>query len=486
MKLNLWLIANQLADYDIETKITAAVERTISGSLPVAAPGSVYVRNEGTDVICHSEQGMIIIHDMGGKEGFLLIQSIFNWYDSWLESIEEALRRADYGLFVHLCAQAFSNPVLLQDSNSLLLGMDCRGLPVGNIPEWRCIYEKGQSSVVYYLAMSDALKNPVYKYSDCVYRFNTSAKDEDGKSYQTSGLYAKFRYLARDYGQITILDKKRPLNPGDVALLKLLAEKSSLMLAAADRGGGSTVNVQIMNDLLEHKDVLREQLDYHYSIITRNSQDNAGRLSLLLFRLDSSDEKIFVVELLHDILTRQYPAIYNWTYHEDLLVLVYAPEPDILARQIYDFISDRGYSKKMHMGVSLPFDDIRELPYYYEQAVFAVNNIDSADLRFFYNCACKYLLESPDMRRKKLACEPMCVKLWAEEPDKREFLRTLYVYLGLERATGLAADRLFIHRNTINYRIKYLKEYADWDYEDESLRDYLRFSIYYLMQWEEP
>lgn len=75
--------------------------------------------------------------------------------------------------------------------------------------------------------------------------------------------------------------------------------------------------------------------------------------------------------------------------------------------------------------------------------------------------------------------------MWTEEPDKREFLRTLSVYLGLERATGLAADYLSIHRNTINYRIKYVKEQAGWDYEDPSLRNYLRLSIYYLTRWGE-
>ena len=180
MKLNLWMIANQLGEYDIETKIAADTERTISGPLPVAAIGCLYVRNEGPDVICQSEQGMIVIHDMDEREGFLLIQSIFNWYDSWIENIEQALKTSDYRMFVHLCAQAFSNPVMLQDANLLLLGMDCRGIPVSRIPQWRFIYEKEQSSVPYYLAMSEALKNPVFKYSD--YSGPISAIRESGEN----------------------------------------------------------------------------------------------------------------------------------------------------------------------------------------------------------------------------------------------------------------------------------------------------------------
>ena len=120
----------------------------------------------------------------------------------------------------------------------------------------------------------------------------------------------------------------------------------------------------------------------------------------------------------------------------------------------------------------------------YEQAAFAVSCAQVPGVCFFYDYASMYLLENTDMKRKIMACEPMCRKIWFEEPDKREFLHTLSVYLDMERATTLAAERLFIHRNTINYRIKYIKEYTDWDYEDAALRDYLRLSIYFLARWE--
>ena len=79
-----------------------------------------------------------------------------------------------------------------------------------------------------------------------------------------------------------------------------------------------------------------------------------------------------------------------------------------------------------------------------------------------------------------MACEPMCRRIWEKEPDKREFLLTLSAYLRTERSTSLAAERLFIHRNTVNYRIRYLKDFTGWDYENDILRDYLRLSIYTL------
>ena len=70
--------------------------------------------------------------------------------------------------------------------------------------------------------------------------------------------------------------------------------------------------------------------------------------------------------------------------------------------------------------------------------------------------------------------------LWQQEPDKRDYLQTLAVYLDMERAAAAAAQRLFIHKNTLNYRIRYLRERTGWDLDDPELRTYLRLSLYVL------
>lgn len=481
MKLNMWLIANRLTEYDIDVKITSAAERSLNGPLPFEASGSIYVHAEKSDVVCRSDQGTIIIRNVEEKEGLLLVQSIFYWYENWLETVERAVQAADFRQFVHLCAQAFSNPVMLQDSNAFLLGMDCRGIPFDRIPEWSDIFKKEYSSVAYYLAMSDALTNPVCKYTDCICRFNLHSQNAGGEAWRSSGLHAKFRYSHHDYGQLTILDKKRPLNPGDVALLTLLTEKSAPLFAAVGNGDGAAVSTWVMDDLLDRKSVSKEQLDHHYSIITRNSVNRLCKLCLYLFRFKSDERKV-LAELLHTILTSKYPTLYSWIYHENVLLITYIPEPDVLARQICGDLQSIGYSDGLQVGVSLPFSELCDLPYYYEQAVYAADCAGTSVLNFFYDCAHLYLLENTDCRCKYLAAEPTCRALWDDESDKRDFLRTLSVYLAEERSTSLAAERLFLHRNTVTYRINYLKESCGWSFEDPSIRDYLRLSIHFLMQ----
>lgn len=66
----------------------------------------------------------------------------------------------------------------------------------------------------------------------------------------------------------------------------------------------------------------------------------------------------------------------------------------------------------------------------------------------------------------------------ADETEKTEFLKTLAVYLSCERNITHAAKELFIHRNTLIYRLKKINEMLTADLDDPYTRDYIRFSIY--------
>lgn len=301
--------------------------------------------------------------------------------------------------------------------------------------------------------------------------------------YKSSGLQAKLRYFAIDYGSITVLEKKRPLNPGDVALMELLADKCSLYFAVTEKRDDPAVNMRVLNELLEYKIPPKEMLEHHYSMITGRSRDKSCSMSLMVLRLKLQGQRHVGIGLARSIFMKQYPALYNWVYRDDLLVISYVPEPETLARQIFGYMESQGYANNLQLSMSLPFNELVDLPYYYEQTIYAMDSM-SEKFCLFYDCGYKYLLENTDLQHKVLACEPLCRQIWMEEPEKREFLRTLSAYLALERSTTLTAEALSIHRNTIYYRVKDIREYSDWDYENVNLRNYLRLSIHYLTEWE--
>ena len=479
MKLSLWMIANRLEQYDIETSISPTTERTLDGPFPFSTLNSVCIRYESPDVICTSVQGTIIIHGMSKDEGFLLVQSIFSWYEEWLEKVEAALRKKDYRRYVHLCAQAFENPVLFLDANQFLLGMDCRGIEAGSISGWRQISETGQISVPYYIGISNALNDPVRKYSNTVSRFSTRYRPGSGDGTDLEGLHALLRFNTNDFGTITILEKKRPLTLGDVSLLELLADRSAILFAAANCQPTGHGDMQILNELLESRPVPEKRLAFVRSVVVNDSAEDS-ELYLFLFRYGVEERRAELQSMLQSMIMKRNPNFFIWNYQGDVLVLCNTPDKNELQAQMLSFIDRQGYSDNLRGSVSLPFDEIRDLLFYYEQAVFAVNRLNGPGFFDFYSCGGDYLLETTDRERRIRACEPYCRKVWNKLPEEKKNLETLAMYLKHERAAGSAAAELFIHKNTLNYRVRNLREMNSWDFDDPAVRDYLRLSVYYL------
>ena len=478
------MIANRLEQYDVEIGISPTTERILGGPLPVATLHSLCVRKNGDDVLCTSAQGTIRIRRMTEDEGFLLIQSIFDWYDEWLEKIELTLKERNYRRYVHLCAQAFGNPVLALDSNSFLSGLDSRGIDLASIPEWNFISEKGMVSFSYHTRMAMAVSAPVRRYAEGVVRFRTEAGGARKSDTEMEGLHAELFFRDNHYGTITVLEKRRKLTLGDVALLELLKEKSSLILAATDGRGVSCTDPQIMSDLLDLKPVTSERVDFIRSLIAPDSSPDSD-FRLFLFRYDNENEKTGLGVLLQNTLLRRYPTMFTWNYHGDLLALTCTPNQKTLACQMLDFVSEQGYAKGLRLSVSLPFDELRDIPFFYEQAVFAVNRRSSAGFNDFYDSAGYFLLETADRKKRIFACEPRCRKIWESSQEGRKNLETLAVYLGHERASAAAAEELFIHKNTLSYRVRNMKELNEWNLDNPILRDYIRLSIYFLSREDE-
>ena len=63
-----------------------------------------------------------------------------------------------------------------------------------------------------------------------------------------------------------------------------------------------------------------------------------------------------------------------------------------------------------------------------------------------------------------------------DEENETELAETLYAYLICERNISAAADYLYIHRNTMTYRLKKIESLVNIDYDDPKERQYLIIS----------
>lgn len=163
-------------------------------------------------------------------------------------------------------------------------------------------------------------------------------------------------------------------------------------------------------------------------------------------------------------------------------LVVIAREESETHRNLVDILTRAWASEKVNIGASLVFRDIYLLPFFYRQAEYSLARLKQAKAPgtfFFSDCAMDFLVLEKDPENMYYACHPdvLCIHQ-ADETEKTEFLKTLAVYLSCERNITHAAKELFIHRNTLIYRLKKINEMLTADLDDPYTRDYIRFSIY--------
>ena len=85
-----------------------------------------------------------------------------------------------------------------------------------------------------------------------------------------------------------------------------------------------------------------------------------------------------------------------------------------------------------------------------------------------------------------MACHPSVVRLLREDMrNGTEHMKTFNIYLDNERSLVNAARQLYVHRNTLVYRINKILELIGDDMEDVYTRDYMKLSIRILSMFED-
>lgn len=129
-------------------------------------------------------------------------------------------------------------------------------------------------------------------------------------------------------------------------------------------------------------------------------------------------------------------------------------------------------------GISFLFSFLDEpsLALYYQQAREAASfgQEHNKQITFFKECALSSLLlsESRDFRVASLHPLLEVLRRYDTEHDT-ELSQTLHTYLLCERSILKTAQTLYVHRNTVQYRIRRVEEIYPLDLEDSYEREYL-------------
>ena len=165
-------------------------------------------------------------------------------------------------------------------------------------------------------------------------------------------------------------------------------------------------------------------------------------------------------------------------------VLALIREPDI--EKLRKILETFAKEKQLYVSLSRSFSPLTKLPSQYENTEQLLKMGVSFSPKTFFYCNADYgLYMIMDELLKKHAITEVChegvMQLYTIDREKHtEYVETLYAYLSNDRNILRTAKALYIHRNTLNYRLQHIFSYINIpELKPEELH-YILLSLYAL------
>lgn len=138
--------------------------------------------------------------------------------------------------------------------------------------------------------------------------------------------------------------------------------------------------------------------------------------------------------------------------HEDHLVLLVNKTKD------HDF-QLKGLQEEFSFacGTGMPFHDLGKLHYSYIQSLIALSYAKENENVDFSSVFQNYVIESlSKLTEVRALCHPKILELYEGDDNERTLARNLKVFLDCGRSIAETARKLYLHRNTLLYRLEKL------------------------------
>ena len=474
MKLSMWMIANRLEGLDLELEIEENAPAVLNSARRAYATNCVHIYQEGSTAVCSGRGGVIRIRDISLGEAFEIVQSIFDFYEDWLELVTQKIMEKNYQAVADVSWQVFRNPLILLDGDNKVLGLTSRYPADALDSEWAYLWENGCTSL-------NAVEQMKYRYGNIDFGHPGSQgfDFEDNRRLGFPGISFSLYFNEIFCGRITALYRDRRFNEGDFQLLEKLARLlepslGQLFLQNTISGGSVFYNVLFGQPWDE------ERLDIQLSYQHWNRQDT---FYLTVIRLNEAADEQTVFEYLNtlaSICTRRVPDAVP--LKKNSCVLLLSSRNLGKEQEALEFLRGLAENNPVRIGFSLPCRGLEKASFLFSQAQAAIDfgMMEKPDqvLFYFFDYAQDYILTSPSIRDSTAACMPAVEDLWELYLNNGdEMFYTLKCFLDNERSVAKTSTRLYTHRNTILYRIKKIEEFLRLDLNDLYTRDYCRLSI---------
>lgn len=479
MRISMWMLANRLEALEPELHIRDDSPCVFRSARKAYSTNCVVVQQDGDDVVCEGSGDTIRFHDIGVNEAVEVCQDAFDYYDDWYSTMLEYAQDHKYEQIINESYPVFHNPLVLINGNCRVLAMSSQYGADEVDEEWNYLKKRGYSSVT-----------AIHQFSSVWYRnlqLDGTQHFRQTESAGNSGISVQIAVHDISCGRLTLLEKTRKVNPGDYQLLELLGSILRLPLYEEEGKDADVLpNLNVFESMLSGgqvtPDLVRSQLAYNGW-----KEDDNYEVYAFSFQDPDPERNEQNEWLLANTLRGQFPNSEAIRLGGKILLICNLTQ----ARQAPPADQIQQIAERNHLlaGVSLARESIYSLRALYDQAAAAIyyGDLLHPENRCFrfYDYAMEFIMESSSLSEAFLALHPDVAVLWKKKIDEKDQLfDTLKAYLNNERSQSKTSGKLYIHRNTLIYRLRKLEEYLHCDMDEVYNRDYMKLSIRMLELFE--
>lgn len=381
---------------------------------------------------------------------------------------------------VETASQMINNPIMIIDNSYKIItsSKSC----ISNDFQWKQNIERGYCSFEY-VAIFNKLED--------------IRNDNPDQPFTSGCLSSPLRHcitklsVGRDqYGYLLSIESNSDFTDRQLRFLQIAGRFLSKMFALEQKGDNRIISP-------DYSGILRDSLDESFK-----SRDMLLEgMKVAGFNIDSS-YYIMVVDISHynirdyyseslrEHILKIFPKSMTVNFRQNVVTLIDSRLSDdklmVHIQKYQDYFQEQG----LKVGISDCFYDIYQIREYYLQAGKAVEiglkmSVDK-DIICYNDVRCyDLLLAQVSQANAERYIDNACRKVMAYDKEHNtNYFVTMYNYIISDRSIRLAAEKMFMHKNTITYRIAKIKELFDIDVNSTETGIKIYYS-YILMQMKE-
>lgn len=463
----MWIIACLLESFEPQVHIRKESPRVLRSARLAYATDCVYVRQEGKDCLYCWGTDVIRIPDLTAREGFELLQSVFDSMYDWHSLMSQAIAKHDDQWIIDLCYAVFKNPAQLADANRSVISLSSQYGARDVDEEWYHLKTYGCSSLE---ATKNITKARVsYHFSDHLIRYQFD------KEYGLHNcITAPVLRDGMPVAYLTVIENDHILNYGHMQLLSMIVD---MMAESWEETQPKTDDQSSILQMLLEGETVSEDVLTEFCAKKGWSPEDQYRVIRFQFEDGQNDSWLRQIYFFSSSLSAIFPedlvGIHNGSFY------ILANDSLLPHKQRRIRLEQQLSVGGIRIASSLPFPGFSHIPELVKQVSFELEyggklRPKQKYLDFYYD-AIDYLIRSDFSADTCLAaCHPDVYALLRTDDI---LYRTLWVYLVQDRSVTRTIEHLFVHKNTLLYRIRKIEEGLTYGIADPYSREYMRLSF---------